>query len=85
MAYWKIQLTMRGASPAGTDMKYRAVIDAPSFDAAIAGAKARFGRPGQTAASEGQAMDDAELADLDASIEGFVERGFAYRPSAIRY
>jgi hypothetical protein len=83
MTYWKIEVTYRDASPAGTDMRHRAVVDAPSFDAAVDAVRGRLGKL-KSSCVAGQVMDAGELEDVEAAIEGFVERGFAYRGPEVR-
>lgn len=68
MPVWKIELGPKGPE----QLKYRAVIEAECADVAIAEARRRFPLLAK-AGCNFQAMDDRELADLDAAAERFMQ------------
>lgn len=67
--HYKIEL-----GPNALQMRFRAVVDAPNADAAIAAARARFPLLAKAGCSF-QALDAKELQDVERAAEYFVERG----------
>lgn len=76
MTIYKVELNNRNPG-AGTCKveRYRAVIEAPNMDVAIATARARFGKVADRWAAMAQAMDDRELANLDRAAAWFLDKG----------
>lgn len=79
MTYWKIQLTYRGASPAGTDLKHRAVVEADRADIAIKALMRRLQLPVGPVVKEFQTFDASEVSNPEAATAWFVETG-DFRP-----
>lgn len=77
---WKIELNNRNAAAGPCKVeRYRAVIDAPNMDVAIAAARGRFGKVADRWPAMAQAMDDKELANLDRAAAWFMDKG-AFAP-----
>lgn len=72
MTVWKIEIEKPCGSKS-TATRVRWVIDAPSFDAAVAAARQRAGAFGTAG---GQLMDARELASLAEATEHFLANGF---------